>query len=35
MVLLDVPSAQRQIIIGLVLIGASWFDVVYTKRNPR
>jgi D-xylose transport system permease protein len=35
MVLLDVPIAQRQIIIGLVLIGASWFDVVYTKRHPR
>jgi D-xylose transport system permease protein len=35
MVLLDVPSAQRQIIIGLVLIAASWFDVVYTKRNTR
>jgi D-xylose transport system permease protein len=31
MVLLDVSSAQRQIIIGLVLIGAVWFDVAYNK----
>jgi D-xylose transport system permease protein len=35
MVLLDVGSAQRQIIIGLVLIAAVWFDVVYTKRQSR
>jgi len=33
MVLLDVSSAKRQIIIGLVLIGAVWLDVVYTKRQ--
>ncbi|HEY0484422.1 MAG TPA: sugar ABC transporter permease [Kofleriaceae bacterium] len=35
MVLLDVGSAQRQIIIGLVLIAAVWFDVVYTRRQSR
>ncbi|HVJ33881.1 MAG TPA: sugar ABC transporter permease [Terriglobia bacterium] len=35
MVLLDVPSAQRQIFIGLILIGAVWFDTVYNKRMGR
>jgi D-xylose transport system permease protein len=35
MVLLDVSSAKRQIIIGLVLIAASWFDVVFTKRQTK
>jgi D-xylose transport system permease protein len=35
MVLLDVSSAKRQILIGLVLIAAVWFDVVYTKRQTR
>jgi D-xylose transport system permease protein len=35
MVLLDVSSAKRQIAIGLVLIAAVWFDVVYTKRKTR
>jgi D-xylose transport system permease protein len=33
MVLLDVSSAMRQIVIGLVLIAAVWFDVVYTRRR--
>jgi D-xylose transport system permease protein len=33
--LLDVPSPQRDIVIGLVLIAAVWFDVVYTKRRSR
>jgi len=31
MVLLDVSSAKRQIFIGLILIGAVWFDGLYTK----
>lgn len=35
MVLLDVPSAQRQIFIGLILIGAVWFDTAYNKRMGR
>lgn len=35
MVLLDVSSAKRQIAIGLVLIAAVWFDVVYTRRKTR
>jgi D-xylose transport system permease protein len=33
--LLDVGSAQRQIVIGLVLIVAGWFDVGYTRRRTR
>jgi D-xylose transport system permease protein len=33
--LLDVGSAQRQIVIGLVLILAGWFDVAYTRRRMR
>jgi D-xylose transport system permease protein len=35
MVLLDVSSPMRQIFIGLVLIVAVWFDVVYQKRSAR
>lgn len=35
MVLLDVSSAKRQILIGLVLIAAVWFDVVYHRRSLR
>ena len=31
MVLMGVSSAMRQIIIGLVLIGAVWFDTVYRR----
>lgn len=33
MVLMGVSSAMRQIIIGVVLIVAVWFDVVYMKRK--
>lgn len=33
MVLLGVSSAMRQIIIGLVLIAAVWFDSIYRKRR--
>jgi D-xylose transport system permease protein len=35
MVILDVSVAWRQVIIGLVLMAASWFDVVYSKRQSR
>jgi D-xylose transport system permease protein len=35
MVLLDVSSAKRQILIGLILVAAVWFDVVYTKRRSQ
>lgn len=35
MVLLDVSSPQRQIFIGLILILAVWFDVVYQRRQAR
>jgi len=35
LVILDVGSAPRQIIIGLVLVAAAWFDVVYNKRRNR
>ena len=35
MVLLDVSSPMRQIFIGLVLIAAVWFDVVYQKRSVK
>jgi D-xylose transport system permease protein len=35
MVLLDVSSPMRQIFIGVVLIAAVWFDVVYQKRSVR
>ncbi len=33
MVLLGMSSAMRQVIIGLVLVVAVWFDVVYNKRK--
>lgn len=33
MVLLGVSSAMRQVVIGLVLIIAVWFDVVYNKNK--
>jgi D-xylose transport system permease protein len=35
MVLLDVTSAKRQIIVGLVLIAAVWFDTAYNKRSGK
>lgn len=35
MVLMDVSSAKRQIFIGLILIGAVWFDQVYNRRRGR
>lgn len=35
MVLLDVSSPKRQIFIGLVLIAAVWFDVIYNRKNAR
>jgi len=35
MVLLDVANAKRQILIGLVLIAAVWFDAAYTRRRTR
>jgi D-xylose transport system permease protein len=35
MVLLDVSSAKRQIFIGLILIGAVWFDGLYTRAGRR
>jgi D-xylose transport system permease protein len=35
MVLLDVPSAQRQIYIGLILIAAVWLDTAYQARLAR
>jgi D-xylose transport system permease protein len=35
MVLMDVSSAKRQVFIGLVLIGAVWFDGLYTRRLSR
>jgi len=35
MVLMDVSSAKRQIFIGLILIGAVWFDGLYTRRQIR
>jgi D-xylose transport system permease protein len=35
MVLMDVSSAKRQIYIGLILIGAVWFDGIYTRRLTR
>jgi D-xylose transport system permease protein len=31
MVLMGVTSAMRQVVIGLVLIAAVWFDVIYNK----
>jgi D-xylose transport system permease protein len=35
MVLMDVPSAERQIFIGLILIAAVWLDAVYTRRQGK
>jgi D-xylose transport system permease protein len=35
MVLMDVSSAQRQIFVGLILIGAVWLDVAYARRQSR
>jgi D-xylose transport system permease protein len=35
MVLLDVSSPMRQIFIGLILILAVWFDVVYNRKRAR
>jgi D-xylose transport system permease protein len=35
MVLMDVPSAWRQIFIGLILIAAVWLDALYTRRIAR
>jgi D-xylose transport system permease protein len=35
MVILDVGSASRQIIVGLVLVAAAWFDIAYNKRRSR
>lgn len=35
MVLLGVSSSMRQIVIGVVLILAVWFDVVYNNKNRR
>lgn len=35
MVLMDVSSPKRQIFIGLILIGAVWFDVVYNRRQGK
>ena len=35
MLLLDVEIARRQIVIGLVLIAAAWFDVTFTRRQSR
>lgn len=33
MVLMGVTSAMRQVVIGLVLIAAVWFDVIYNKNK--
>lgn len=35
LVLLDIAVARRQIVVGLVLILAVYFDVVYTRRQTR
>jgi D-xylose transport system permease protein len=35
MVLMDVSSPKRQISIGLILIVAVWFDVVYSRRQGK
>jgi D-xylose transport system permease protein len=35
MVLMDVSSARRQIAIGLILIGAVWLDLVYSRSRLR
>jgi len=33
LVLQGVSSSQRSIVIGLVLVAAVWFDVVYNKNR--
>ncbi len=33
MVLMGVTSAMRQVVIGLVLIIAVWFDVIYNRNK--
>jgi D-xylose transport system permease protein len=33
--LLDVATPWQDIIIGLVLVAAGWFDMAYTRRRPR
>jgi D-xylose transport system permease protein len=35
LLLLDVAVAKRQIIIGLILLAAGQFDVIYTRRQAR
>jgi D-xylose transport system permease protein len=35
MVLMDVSSAKRQIAIGLILIGAVWLDLAWTRKGAR
>ena len=35
MVLLDIATAKRQVFVGLVLIVAVWFDVVYNRKEGR
>jgi D-xylose transport system permease protein len=35
LVLLDVAVSKRQIVVGLVLLVAGVFDVLYTRRRPR
>jgi D-xylose transport system permease protein len=35
MVLLDVSSPMRQVFVGLVLIIAVWFDVVYNRKEGK
>lgn len=35
MVLMDVSSPKRQISIGLILIAAVWFDVVYNRKQGK
>lgn len=35
MVLMDVSSPMRQIFIGMILIAAVWFDVVYNRRQGK
>jgi D-xylose transport system permease protein len=32
---MDVSSSKRQIAIGLILIAAVWFDVVYNRRQGK
>jgi D-xylose transport system permease protein len=35
MVLMDLSSAKRQIFIGLILIGAVWLDIAWSRRQSR